>query len=168
MLVIALGRSQRTAPPQVILASHQGQRAAQRARIRERAEVAGAVILLKSREREARDRVFEVDLQHQELLVVAKADVVARVEFLDELAFQQQRLRLAPDDVEIEIVNGVGQRLEFQVPAQAPRRLEILADALAQIPRFPHVDHGAKAVPHQVDARLVGQRAQFLADVVGG
>ena len=43
---------------------------------------------------------------------------------------------LAPDDVEIEIVNGVGQRLEFQVPAQAPRRRDILADALAQVARL--------------------------------
>ena len=37
----------------------------------------------KPREGEARDRVVEVYLDEQEILVVAKADVVARLEFLD-------------------------------------------------------------------------------------
>ena len=155
MLVIAVGRCQWPAPAQVILASHQGQRAAQRARVRERPEVARAVVLLQAREREPRDRVVQVHLQHHELLVIAEADVVARVEFLDELAFQQQRLRLAPHDVEIEIEDGLDQGLELQVPAQPPGGLEILADALAQIPRLTHIDHRPEAVTHQVNARLV-------------
>ena len=69
-------------------------------------------------------------------------------------------------DVEIEIVDGVDQRLELQVPAHAPRRLEILADPLAQVARLAHINHRPEAVPHQVNARLMRQVAQLLADVV--
>ena len=151
----------------MVLAAHQRQRAAQRARVGEGPEIARAVVLPDAREGEAGDRVVQVDLEQQELLVVPETDVVARVELLDQLAFQQQRLGLAAHDVEVEVVDGVGQRLELQVPAHAPGGLEILAHPLAQVPRLADIDHRPEAVAHQVDARLVGQRAQLLADLVG-
>ena len=42
--------------------------------------------------------------------------------------------------------------------------MEILADALAQIARLADVNDRAEPVPHQIDARFVGERAQFFAD----
>jgi hypothetical protein len=113
-------RREGAAAAQVELSAHQRERVAQGAGIREWSEVTRPVVFAQPGEREVRDRVAQVHFEHQEPLVVAEADVVTRVEFLDELAFQQQRLRLAPHDVEIEIVNGIGQRLELQVPAQSP------------------------------------------------
>jgi hypothetical protein len=66
------------------------------------------------------------------------------MEFLDELAFEQQRLRLAANDVKIEIVDGLDQRLEFEVPAELARRLKILADAFAQVAGFADIDDRAE------------------------
>ena len=146
---------------------HQRQRVAHRAGIGERPEVARAVVLLDAGEGEVRDRVVQVDLQHQEALVVAEADVVARVEFLDQLAFEQQRLRLALHHVNVEIVDRLDQRVELQVPAHPPRRMKILAHALAQIARLADVDDRAEAVLVQIHARLVRDLAQLFADVIG-
>jgi hypothetical protein len=42
--------------------------------------------------------------------------------------------------------------------------MEILADAAAQVPGFPHVNDRAKPVFHQVDPRFVRQIAYFTAD----
>ncbi len=92
----------------------------------ERPEITRAVVLLEAGEGEARDGVVQVDLEQEEPLVVAEADVVTRMKFLDELAFEQQRLGFAADDVDIEIVDGLDERLELEVPAQAARGLEIL------------------------------------------
>ena len=89
------------------------------------------------------------------------------MKLLDEFAFQQQSLRLAADDVKIEIVNGLDQCLELQVPAQPPRRLEILAHPLAQVARLAHVDNRPETVAHQVNARFVRHGTELFADVLG-
>ncbi len=86
------------------------------------------------------------------------------MKFLDELALQQEGLRFAADDVTIEIVNRLDEGLEFQVPAHAARRLEIVADAFAQIAGFADVNDRAEAVAHHVDPRFVGQGTQLFAD----
>src|SRR5258707_6337715 len=89
------------------------------------------------------------------------------MKLLDELAFKQKRLRFAAHDVEIEIMNRIHQRLELEVPAHPPGRLEILANALAQVAGLADVDNRAEPVAHQVDAWLVRQGANLLADVFG-
>src|ERR1700722_9933818 len=99
----------------------------------ERPEVTRAIVLLETGEREARDGIVQIDLKQHEPLVVAEADVVTRMKFLDQLAFEQQRLGFAADDVHIEVMDGLDERAEFDVPTQAARRLEILADATAKI-----------------------------------
>ena len=126
-----------------------------------------AVVLLKPREREVRDGVVQIHLEHDEPFVVAETDVVARFEFLDEFAFQQKRFRLAPDQVKIEIANRLNQRVEFKVPPHPSGRMEILADAIAQIARLAHVNDRAKPVAHQIDARFMRQRANFFSKEIG-
>ena len=113
-------RRERTASAKVELAAHERERAADAARMRERAEIHPAVLLAQPREREARDRVVEIDLQQQEPLVVAEVDVEARLKILDEFSLQQQRLRLVFHHVPVEIVDGIHQRVELEIPAQAP------------------------------------------------
>jgi hypothetical protein len=58
--------------------------------MRERAEVAGAVVLFDSGELDAGEGVVEVDFDEEEFFVVAEADVVAGAVFLDELAFEEE------------------------------------------------------------------------------
>ena len=156
--------SLRLPSPSHPMAADQGQRPAQGARVWKGAEVTGAVLLFEPGEAKARDRVVQVDLEHEESLVIAETDVVARVKLLDEPAFQEQSFRLAADDVEVKVVDRLGQGLELQVPAHAARRLEVVADALAQIARLADIDDRAETVAHQVDAGLVGQRGQLLAN----
>ena len=112
--------------------------------------------------------IVEVDLDEQEPFVVAEADVVARLIFLDQLAFQQERLRFAAHGVGVEIVDGLDQGVEFQVPTHAARGMEISADAFAQIARLADVNDRAEAVLHQVNARLVRHFGKFLPNLFGG
>src|ERR1043166_189141 len=149
------------------LPPNQRERAPQCAGTRKRSEITRAFVLLDTRQRKPRNRIAQIDLHHEETLVVPKTDVVARVKFLDELAFQQQRFRLTADEVKIEIVDGFDQRLELQVPTQPARGLEIKTDTLAQIAGLADVNDGAKPVAHQVNARSVRQRTKFLAYVIG-
>ncbi len=101
----------------------------------------------------------------EEPFVVAKTDVVARLIFLDQLAFQQERLRLAAHGVCVKIVNGVDQGVELQIPTHAAGRMEIGADALAQVAGFADINDRAETVLHQIDARLVRQIADFFANL---
>ena len=166
VFVVRVRGRERTAAAQVELASHQMERVAQRAGVREWTEVTRAIIRAQPREGEARNGIVEVHLHQQEAFVVAEADVVARMKFLDQLAFEQQRLRLAPDRVDVEVVDGIDEGVELQVPAHAARRVEVLVHALAQIPRLAHVDDRAEAVLHQIHARLVGKLAEFVPNVI--
>ena len=100
-------------------------------------EVARAVVLPEAGEGEARDGVVDVHLEHEEPFIVAEADVVARMKLLDEPAFEQQRLRFVADDVDIQVMDGLDERLELGVPAEAAGGLEIRGDAAAQIARLP-------------------------------
>src|SRR6185369_13290489 len=129
-------------------------------------KVARSVLRLEPRQRKARNRVVEIDLEQQEPFVIAETNVVTGTEFLDQLAFEQQRFRFAADEVNVEIVDRLDQRVEFQVPAQAPRRMKVLAHPLTQITRLADVNHRSEAVLHQVNARLVRQLAQLAADRV--
>ena len=95
--------------------------------IGEGAEVAGPVVLFEAGEGKTRDWVVEVDLEQEEAFVVAETDVVARMKLLDELAFQEQGLGFAADDVEVKVVDGLDQGLELQIPAQPAGGLEVLA-----------------------------------------
>src|SRR5439155_6123238 len=113
MLVVPFGRRERTTTAQMKLFSNERKRATQCARVWERPEVTSAIVLLDPRECEARNGIVVIDLQHQEPFVVAKADVVARMKFLDQLALQQQCLRFAANNVEIEIVNSIHECAKF-------------------------------------------------------
>lgn len=46
--------------------------------------------------------------------------------------------------------------------------MEILADAFPEITCFAHVDHGAKAILHQIHTRLVRELSDLGFDVIGG
>src|SRR6266576_3719403 len=166
MLVIALIRSQRAATAEMILAADEGKCAPKRAGVWERTEVARAIVLFDAGEGETRDRVVEINFDEKKAFVVAKADVVARMKFFDEFAFQEEGFGFAANDVIIKIVNAVDERAEFEVPTHATGGLEVLRDAFAQVAGFADVNDSAEAVAHQVDARLVREIAKLLLDIV--
>jgi len=164
MFIIRRAGREHAAAAQVELFPRERDGVAQADGIDERPEVARAVVLLEAREGEVRNRVVQIHLQHQISFVVAEHDVEARLEFLDELAFEQERLRFAADGVNVKITNRLDERVEFQVPAHAPAGLEILADALPQIERLADVNHRAEPVAMQIHAGLVRHGADFFAD----
>jgi len=61
-------------------------------------------------------------------------------------------------------MDGLDQRVNFQVPSHPPRRMKILAHAFAQVARLADVNDRAEPVLHQVDARLCGRTPSFFAD----
>ncbi len=92
---LALGRVAAAEGEDAEFLAHEGERLAERPGVREGAEVARAFIGAQAREAEAGPLVAQIDLHQEEAFVVAEADVVARTEFLDEPALEQQRLGLA-------------------------------------------------------------------------
>ena len=165
MLEIVFARLERPARAQAELVAHQVQRRAQRSRVRERPEVPRTVVLAQPRELETRDRVGDVDLDQQEPLVVAQGDVVARPVFLDEPAFEQQRLGLALDGVRLEVPDALDQRARLHVGRLAARGHEITAQPLAQALGLADVDDAVEPVAHQVHAGPVGHVAQLALEV---
>src|SRR5436309_2419733 len=89
------------------------------------------------------------------------------MEFLDQLALEQKGFRLAAHDMDIKIVDGIDERVKFQIPSQSPRWMKILRDALAQIACFSDVNYGPESILHQVHTRLVWHGAKLVSDVIG-
>ena len=75
--------------------------------MREWAKIAAAIILLDPAELKTRNRICELDFNQEESLIVAKADVIFRTKFFDELTLKQQCFRFATDRVNFEIPNAV-------------------------------------------------------------
>ena len=165
MLEIVLARLERPAGAQAEFVAHQVKRRTQRPGVRERPEVARAVVLAQPGQLEARDRVDHVDLHQQEALVVAQRDVVARTVFLDEAAFQQQRLGLALDGVRLEVPDALDQRTGLHVGRLSARGHEVTAQPLAQAFGLADVDDAVEPVTHQVHAGPMGHVAQLALEV---
>jgi hypothetical protein len=130
----------------------------------EGAEVDGAVVLAESGEGEAGDGVVEVDLEQEEPFVVAEIDVEPGLELLDQFAFEQEGLGLGLHDVPVEVVDGLDEGVELEVPAQAAGGLEVGADPFAQVAGLADVDDAAEAVLVQVDTRFVGCLGELVTN----
>src|SRR5437867_3938918 len=146
MPVIRLRRGQRTTAAQVELPAHQGEGAPQRARTDEWPKVNRAVVLLQPGQGEAGNWIAEIDLEHQETFVVAKADVVTGMKLFDEFVFEEQRFRFITHDMHIKVLNALDQGRKFEVPAHPSGRVEVLVHSLAQITRLADVNDRAKTV----------------------
>jgi hypothetical protein len=98
-------------------------------------------------------------------LVVAEQDVEARLQPLDQVVFQQQRLGLGARHRGVDVVDA----LQHQPDARAlVGFLEIAGNALLQVLRLADVQHRAGRVDHAVDAGQGGQRGEkFLVDAQG-
>src|SRR5436190_1538689 len=129
-------------------------------------EIPRPVVLLQPCQTETRNWVLQVDLEQEKAFVVTETDVVTRMKFLDQLAFKQERLGFAANDMRVEVINCIDQRIKFQVPALPARRMKILTDSFAEIARLAYVNHCAKPILHQVDSRFMRNLAKFTFDVI--
>jgi len=158
---LALGGSAPAEGQDAEFLAHESEGLAEGAGVGVGAKVAGVVVFFEAGEAEARPFVGHVGLDHEEAFVVAEADVVAGAEFLDEAAFEEEGFGLAAGDVPLEIPDAIEEGAGFEIGAHLAGGGEVLADALAEVAGFADVDDAIEAVPHEVDARLVGDIAEF-------
>ena len=128
------------------------------------AEVGAVAAVALAREVDARELLVEGDRDVGVGLVVAQADVEARLVLLDEVLLEQQRLRLGGGDRGLDRVDE-GHQLRRAVPG-APG--EVRGDALLERARLADIDHPPLLVTEEVHAGLVGKRAALLSQLVWG
>jgi hypothetical protein len=167
MFVVGFTRGQGAAAPEIKFLAHDRQGAPERSRIGERAKVARSIILPQPCQSEARYRIIQIDLQEKKAFVIAEADIVAGMEFLDQLAFEEQSLRFTPNDMGIKIVDRFDQCAEFKIPTLAAGGMKVLGDTPAQVSRFAHINDRAKAVFHQVDPWPMRYLAKLGSNLLG-
>ncbi|EGD06434.1 major facilitator transporter [Burkholderia sp. TJI49] len=131
---------------------------AHRPRARERPEI---LVLLVDRAAVVRHsrKTVRGELQVRIRLVVAKQDVVARRERLDQVVLEQQRLGLRTRDGRLDARDA---RDHHRDARRQLRLREIARHALFQVARLAHVEHGARRVVVAVDARHVRQLREDL------
>ena len=108
-------------------------------------------------------KIVTADDQIRIGLVVPEKNVVARIERLDEIVFEQQRFAFRARD------GGFDLRHMRDHVLRARRLpdglLEVRRDAFAQVERFPDVQYFALGVEHTVDAGQVRQASDGFSGV---
>ncbi len=142
----------------------QVERAADLLRVGVRPEVRAVAAVALAREVHARKRLVERDREKRIGLVVAQANVEARLVLLDELVLRQQRLGLGGDEQALDLVDA---RHHLDRAARRARALgvrEVPGHALADRFRLADVDDLARLVAKEVDTGAVGQAAPLLGE----
>ncbi len=98
----------------------------------------------------------------RERFVVAQPDVERGSMPLDEVLLEMKRLDLAAGDDHLDI--GHARRQELDRGPAVGRLLEVRANAGAERLRLAHVQHLARVVAEQVDARLRRERLELILD----
>ena len=164
------------AGPEREQAADEVHRLVDRARAGVRPEVAAAVVRQLAGALDAREVVGEGDLDERVALVVLEADVEARLEALDEVGLEEERLGDVVDLGDLDIGDPVDARPDDVLAARdgdAALALPVAPDAVTQALRLADVEHLARGVLHEVDAgpvREIGQRGRELgghASIVG-
>ena len=104
------------------------------------------------------------NLQVRIALVVAEQDVVARLQALDEVVLEQQRLGLGPDHRGLhphDLADHVADA------GAAVALLEIVGDAPFQVARLAHVEHRTGGIEIAVDAGQLRQGSDFAEQLIG-
>ena len=141
------------------------ERRAHRPRRRVRAEVADAAPVALAGEHDARVLVTDRDRDVGVALVVSQPDVERRLEALDVVLLEQQRLGLGRGHDRLDAHDA---RHELECLAIDRVLLQVREHALAQRPRLAHVEHCVVRVMEDVDPGLVGQAERLRAERVLG
>src|ERR1700722_6770825 len=126
------------------------------AHVRVGAEVADTRSLPSPHHRGPGPFLVDGDGQPRIALVILQADVVARLELLDEVVLEQQGLALGADDHPFHVI-GLLDHLS-RPGAEGTRVLEIGVQPLPQGLRLAHVEHPTVSVHELVRARVVRDR----------
>ncbi len=132
-----------------------------------RAEVATPVVHELARPLDPREVVAERDLDVWVALVVLEPHVEAGLEPLDEVRFEEQRLRHAVDLGHLDVRHTVDDAAD---PVDLPAGrllLPIAADAAAQTLGLADVQDVASAVPHKVDAGAIRESLEGRFELGG-
>ncbi len=136
---------------------------AHRARTRKRAEITSAAAARTAMKREP--RIFarrQMDVRIA--LVVAKHDVVSRLQRLDDLRFEQQRLGLGTRNRRFDTRDLRDHRGEPRIHL---RLEEVVADALFEIARLADVEQVVARAEHAIDAGRTAEGADERLAVEG-
>ena len=133
------------------------ERLAHRAGIGERSEVTPLAGTRAAMETQAWELMIKVSVDIGIALVVTQHHVVTRSQFLDEIAFKDQRFSLVGGDRDLDPRDMDDHRRDLD--RMAGLAIEILADALAQIARLADIDDLCALVQHAIDASVIGQLA---------
>ena len=124
---------------------------------RVRPEVAAAVVDELAGPLDTREVVGQRDLDVRVALVVLEADVEARLEALDEVDLEEQRLADRVGHRVLDVRDPVDDGPDPVALGRAALLLPVAADAVAQALGLADVEDVAAAVLHEVDAGAVGQ-----------
>mgnify|MGYP004716513263 CR=1 FL=1 len=97
-------------------------------------------------------------------LVVLEQDVVARLEALDHVVLEQERLALAGDDRVAQVGDPGDHDPHFR--ALVRFRREVGVDPPVQVFRLAHVDHLSVGAQKLVDAGRLGQQGDLLFELL--
>ena len=98
----------------------------------------------------------------RQALVVAQKDIVARLQFLDQVRFKKQRLDLGFGDDHLQ---RLGLADHPHQPVRQPVRLRIAGNPPCQIARLADIQRLANAVQHPVDAGVAAQLAHLTLQI---
>ena len=129
-------------------------------------EVPGVMALAAARDPYARHLLADRDRQIRVGLVVTQLDVEARLELLDPRVLQRERLQFGADHGPFQAAGGEHHGLRARV--QQVQRLEVVAQAVAQVLGLAYVDDTALAVAPFVDAGFGGDVTGFRTEQVAG
>jgi len=131
--------------------------------MRERAEVARAVLLLEAGQPEARQLLIEIDADEEEALVVGEIGIVTGLPLLDQLAFEEESFGFGLHLDGIKIGDEIDERADLGlVDGERPAALEIRRDAFLQAAGLADVNNPAEPILHEVHARFVRQVADLF------
>ncbi len=132
-----------------------------------RAEVAAAVSGQLPGALDAREVVGQGDLDERVALVVLEPHVEARLEALDEVGLEEQRLAHGVGQGDLDIDDTVKGGLDPQGHLAGAALLPVGAHAAAQALRLADVQDAPPGIAHEVDARLVRQVGQDRGELRG-
>lgn len=166
---IGLAQGSGVTEEDAVLLSHLGKGLAEHAGVRKGSEVAGAAVVAIPCQAELGEFAVEVELDHEETLVVREVGIVSGAVFLDQASFEQEGFCLRTHGQYVEIGNEVEHGPDFGLLDDLlARRLKVGRDALLEVFGLADIERTPKTIFHQVHAWCMGYMPQFFFQICRG
>ena len=133
----------------------------------ERTDIAGAIVLAQTHQRETRQIFSAIRPQQEIAFVVAQLHVVSRAVFFDEFLFQKERFLLVSYLIIIKIFNGGDECACLSVLQRGTRRGKIIGEPFVEIFCLTHVDDAPSDPTHQVNPGAMRRLPPFFFELTG-